>query len=190
MNKASSADKELIIDILFKSFRENKSIHFLLGKNATRPELIRKLMAYSVDYCTLFGEVYLSEDRKACALLLFPEKKKTTIHSILLDLRLAISVIGITHLKKTLDREARIKKIHPSTPFIYLWFIGVDPAEQGKGIGTRLLKKILEEALQKGRPVYLETSTKKNIPWYESHGFTIYASLNFGYELYCMKKGA
>lgn len=188
MNKASSADKELIIDILFKSFRENKSIHFLLGKNATRPVVIRKLMAYSVDYCTLFGEVYLSEDRKACALLLFPEKKKTTIHSILLDLRLAFSVIGISNLKKTLDREVRLKKIHPSTPFIYLWFIGVDPAEQGKGIGTRLLNELLKKAHEMGKPVYLETSTRKNIPWYEKHGFTLYNQFNFGYDLYFLNK--
>ena len=87
-----------------------------------------------------------------------------------------------------MSRESKINKLHPKEPFYYLWFIGVDPAEQDKGIGTALLNGIINEAKKKNRPIYLETSTLKNIPWYEKFGFTIYNKLDFGYELFCMKK--
>jgi len=70
----------------------------------------------------------------------------------------------------------------------YLWFIGVDPDQQNKGIGSSLIKEVIEEAHSQQRPVYLETSTLKNIPWYEKFGFKIYNELNLGYRLYFMKK--
>mgnify|MGYP002864927304 FL=1 len=87
-----------------------------------------------------------------------------------------------------MQREAIIKKIHPSQPFAYLWFIGVNPSEQNKGTGTVLLKQILEKFKAEGRPVVLETSTERNLPWYGKHGFTIYKELDFGYWLYCLKR--
>lgn len=87
-----------------------------------------------------------------------------------------------------MTRESKINKLHPKTPIYYLWFIGVNPSEQNKGIGTKLLQEVINEGRSKGRPIYLETSTLKNIPWYEKFGFIVYDKLDFGYDLYCMKK--
>ena len=70
----------------------------------------------------------------------------------------------------------------------YLWFIGVDPKEQNKGTGSALLNEVIKMGRVKQRPVCLETSTLKNIPWYEKFGFTIYNKLHFGYEPFCLKK--
>jgi len=105
-----------------------------------------------------------------------------------LDAGLALSVIGLSNIRKAMAREAQINKLHPKRPIYYLWFIGVDPLAQKKGVGTKLLKEIINEAKFKGRPIYLETSTLKNIPWYEKFGFTVYNKLDLGYELYCLKK--
>ena len=69
----------------------------------------------------------------------------------------------------------------------YLWFIGVDPKEQNKGTGSTLLKDVIHQASLKNRSVYLETSTSKNIPWYEKFGFKIYNELDLGYRLYFLK---
>ena len=69
-----------------------------------------------------------------------------------------------------------------------LWFIGVDPTEQYKGIGTKLLIEVISEGQSKGRSIYLETSTDKNIPWYEKAGFSIYNELDLGYRLFFMRK--
>jgi ribosomal protein S18 acetylase RimI-like enzyme len=145
-------------------------------------------MAYSFEVCYQFGEVYLTEDKKACALILFPHKKKTSLSTVLLDLELAFSVIGLSNLKKVLSRESKIKRLYPKSPFYYLWFIGVHPVDQHKGIGKRLLIELLKKAEKNSLPVYLETSTSKNIPWYEQFGFVTYNKLDFGYELFCMRK--
>jgi ribosomal protein S18 acetylase RimI-like enzyme len=70
----------------------------------------------------------------------------------------------------------------------YLWFIGVDRNEQNKEIGSALIKEVIEDAHFKQKPVYLETSTLKNIPWYEKFGFQIYNELDLGYSLFFLKK--
>ena len=188
MKRAEYKDKEQIVGILAGSFDDNKSVNYIVKQDGKRTQRMRKLMEYSFDVCYLFGDVFLSEDKKGCALIVTPDKKKTTFKSILLDAKLALSVIGLSNIKKAMNRESRINKLHPKEPFYYLWFIGVDPSEQNKGIGTKLMNDVMKEAASKGRTVYLETSTLKNIPWYEKFGFIIYNKLDFGYELFCMKK--
>ena len=70
----------------------------------------------------------------------------------------------------------------------YLWFIGVDPTNQSKGVGSQLMNEIIAEAKEHSRIICLETSTIKNIPWYEKFGFVIYHQFDFGYELFAMKR--
>lgn len=53
----------------------------------------------------------------------------------------------------------------------YLSIVAVDPAEQGKGLGRRLLKPTLEEAARAGATCYLETFSTRNVSFYERLGF-------------------
>ena len=111
MIKAEYSDKNLVVDILTKSFETNQSVNYIVKQDGERIERIGVLMEYSFDVCYLFGDVFLSNDKKACALVLYPDKKKTTFKSILLDVKLILSCVGIENIKKTLARESMIKKI-------------------------------------------------------------------------------
>jgi ribosomal protein S18 acetylase RimI-like enzyme len=55
-------------------------------------------------------------------------------------------------------------------------------------LGSELMKEIITDATAMNRTICLETSTVKNILWYEKFGFKIYKELDFGYKLYCMKR--
>ena len=60
---------------------------------------------------------------------------------------------------------------HPDDPHEYLWFLGVVPAAQGRGIGSALLRPVLERADRAGAPCYLEATSPRNRAFYERHGF-------------------
>lgn len=184
MKKAKRKDKSKIISLLAQSFEENQSVNFIVGKGGNKLKRIYALMDYSYEICAQFGEVLLSDDGKACALLLFPHLKRLTLKSIWLDIKLIFQTIGITRLRKAINRETQIKKLQPKAEMAYLWFIGVDPQHQHLGIGSKLFKEVLAEAKLKNLPVYLETSTLQNLPWYERFGFHIYHKLELGYTLY------
>lgn len=180
--------KALVVDILSKAFNENKSVNSVVGQDHKREIRISKLIEYSFNVCYNFGEVWVSDDQKACALILHPDKKRILLKTLLWDIKLAISVIGLRRVLNVLKRETLIKSFHPKERFSYLWFIGVIPEHQSSGKGSDLLREIIEHCKRNSRPIYLETSVERNIPWYESLGFEIFKKLHLSYTLYLLKK--
>jgi ribosomal protein S18 acetylase RimI-like enzyme len=55
----------------------------------------------------------------------------------------------------------------------YLDMVAVDPAEQGKGIGSALVRFGLERAATEGADSFLETSVPDNVAYYERFGFRV-----------------
>lgn len=187
MVKAAYSDKPLIVEILTNSFDDNKSVNYIVQQDAKRIVRIKRLMAYSFEVCYRFGKVFLSDDRNGCAMVLFPDKKNTTLYTIYLDLSLIFSCIGLFNIKKAMARESKIKKLQLKDGAYYIWFIGVYSNDQSKGIGSILLKELIKDAAWENKTIFLETSTIKNIPWYEKFGFTVYNQLDLGYQLFFLK---
>ena len=187
MRRATKQDKSLVIKILSSAFEDNRSVNYIVRQDKFRWKRIEALMDYSFEVCNLFGRVYLSDDNNVCALVLFPDRKKTNLKSIFFDIRLIIKATGWRNISKVLHREKVISKYYQEPEIYYLWFIGVSPEHQNRGLGKRMLREIIEDAGKMKRPVYLETSTKKNLPWYQKAGFELYYQLDFGYPLYLLK---
>jgi ribosomal protein S18 acetylase RimI-like enzyme len=74
----------------------------------------------------------------------------------------------------------QMEQYHPDDPHWYLPLIGVDPAQQGKGYGSTLLKHTLRHCDEDGTPAYLESSNPKNIPLYQRHGFEVLGTIQVG----------
>jgi ribosomal protein S18 acetylase RimI-like enzyme len=62
---------------------------------------------------------------------------------------------------------------HPTYPHWYLPWLGVDPALQGRGIGSRLMEHGLREVDASHLPAYLESPNPRNVGFYERHGFGV-----------------
>ncbi|QNK64675.1 GNAT family N-acetyltransferase [Pedobacter sp. PAMC26386] len=186
MIKATVKDKSLVIRILADSFDDNKSVNYIVKQDSQRIKRIEALMSYSFNICLMFGEVYLSENKQACALVLFPDRKKFTLKAFWLDLILVFKAIGIGRAGKAINRENLIKSKYPREPYYYLWFLGVFNSAQNNGIGSQLLTELIQDSQKQNRDIYLETSTLKNIPWYIKFNFRIYHEIDFGYKLYLL----
>lgn len=177
-----------IINMLTVAFDDNKSVNYVVKPGTHRVERIRMLMEYSFNMCYAFGEVWMSDDRQACALILFPDKKRTSLQTLLWDLTFALSVVGIRRVRKILRREALIKAGYPQELFAYLWFVAVKPGVQGKGHGTSFMQQIIAECERKNRAIYLETSMEKNLKFYARSGFEIFKTLELTYTLYQLRR--
>ena len=171
MIKAKYSDKSIVVDILTKSFDTSIGVNFVIKQDENRVNRIKALMDYAFDMCFSFGEVFLSSDNYACALVLFPDKKRTTIKTITWDLKLIWKCIGITNLGKVMNSVSKIKEIHPKELMYYGWFGGVDPKYQNKGIFTKLLNDLIQDSILKKRSFFLETSTLQNLQFYQKYDF-------------------
>ena len=74
----------------------------------------------------------------------------------------------------------RMGTYHPAEPHWYLPLIGVDPAHQGRGYGSALLRHALEQCDKEHVAAYLESSNPANIPLYERHGFVVLGTIQVG----------
>lgn len=78
MKNATTKDRNLVIDILTHEFDANQSVNYIVKQDSGRAGRIRALMAYSYKICTMFGDVFLSDDQSACALIQYPRIGRVT----------------------------------------------------------------------------------------------------------------
>ena len=180
-------NKERILELIYNSFKTNKSIKFMIGNDSKSDIRYRYLLEYSFKKAMLFGDVFINESKNCAAIVIDSRKKRFSLKSILLDIGLIINVIGLNNLNKVMKRESLLKDFHPKNDFIHLWYIGVDPEEQGKGIGSIMLKSIIEE--YKDIDMYLETSNSDNYHFYKKNGFRVVGDLDLKeYKLKMFKR--
>ncbi|MET3606917.1 putative N-acetyltransferase YhbS [Mucilaginibacter rubeus] len=187
MITATKSDKKKVVEILTEAFTRNQSVNYIIKHKQNLGE-IRALMSYSFDTCQLFGQVLLSNERNACALILHPQNKIFNLKSLWLDIELIFRAIGVSRIKTAMWRESQIKKLQPKIEMCYVWFIGVDPKSQHHGIGTQLMHEIIVAAESRGLPLFLETSALENLPWYQKLGFELYDQLDLSYTLYFLRR--
>jgi GNAT superfamily N-acetyltransferase len=74
----------------------------------------------------------------------------------------------------------RMGEAHIEEPHWYLAILGVEPAVQGQGVGSHLLRHCLEKIDRAGMPAYLESSNARNVPFYQRHGFDVMQEIQVG----------
>ena len=132
--------------------------------------------------------VYISETGNSCTLIKYLDQKRKSLIVWIWDLKLAIRGIGLFRFP-ILKGESSIEAVQPNEPFLYVWFIGVDLGNQGRGEGSKLLIAVLALANEINLLVCLESSTERNFRWYENFGFSVYTSSDqFGFPFYFYRK--
>jgi|HubBroStandDraft_2_1064218.scaffolds.fasta_scaffold41105_2 ribosomal protein S18 acetylase RimI-like enzyme len=85
-----------------------------------------------------------------------------------------LSASGLARFGRLMAIRADLDKHHPmDRPHAYLWFLGVSPAAQGRGVGSALLRAANARLDAAGQPAYLETGTTRNVALYERHGYKV-----------------
>jgi GNAT superfamily N-acetyltransferase len=97
------------------------------------------------------------------------------------EARVAPAVIGAFGLRvvRLLRLLVRVERAHLREPHYYLFAIGADPALQGRGVGSALLRPMLARCDAERMPAYLESSNPANVPFYKRHGFQTTGEIQF-----------
>jgi ribosomal protein S18 acetylase RimI-like enzyme len=175
--RAEEGDRERVIDCLSAAFADDPVMCWIGRRDAKRDQGRRALFTYLVGALGLPGrELWTSGDYSAAALWVPPERADLKL-PWWRELTLLPTIVKFTSLSG-LSRMDTFRKAtdtyHPkSKPHFYLMTIGVDPKFQGQGLGSALLEATLAKIDAKGLPSYLESSSPKNVPLYQRHGFAV-----------------
>jgi len=158
---------------LARAFFDDPVMEFLVPDEARRRERLAKFfeVAFTVQHGP-HGSCYTDTDRSGASFWDPPGHWKMTLGQIV---RGSPALIGALRLRvpKALRLLSMVEREHPRGEHWYLAVLGTDPVHQGKGIGSSLLRPVLERCDHDGVGAYLESSKKSNIAYYRRHGFEV-----------------
>ena len=161
------------------------------------PEKYQKCAAWMfscwVQWSVMYGKAWMSEDGKAVVLMRSLDTPKMSLVSminagmLLTPVKLGWPSFWRFYFKivKLLDKKH--EEIMGTQPHWYGWMIGVDPGK--KGIGRELMNHCFKIADDRQIPIFLETSTERNVALYNHKEFELRDKTHFvpgNFTLYFM----
>jgi len=170
---ATSEQLQRATAILERAFGNDPLMHFMFPDPIERAKRSPWYYATNLKHSQLFGEVWTTADWSGVAAWLSPAEDHWSFE------RLQQS--GLWQMDEQLGDEATQRFMSvvalptPATPkpYHYLFMLGVEPSQQGRGIGGRLLAPLLQRADAEGAAIRVDTNDPANVRFYERHGFEI-----------------
>jgi ribosomal protein S18 acetylase RimI-like enzyme len=175
VRRATEADVPQVADALADAFADDPVFHWMLPTTSgNRDRRLRQFFNVTARSFLRGGrQVYITDGGQSAALWSPPDALPPTMSESLRQVLPMARVFG-GGLFRASRLQARMLRAHPhDTPHWYLYCIGTVSSVQGRGIGSRMLRTVLDEADTFGSPAYLESSNIRNVPLYERHGFSV-----------------
>lgn len=177
MRRLSPAELPAASDTLAHAFYDDPVFVFLLPDPSLRLAWVRVVMGGLLAMSAPDGHLYADgEAGVAGALSLtppgkYPHPMRRLVGYVVRGTWLQAGRPSMRVLRGIVRLLGVMDKMHVQGPHWYVHVLGVHPANQGKGVGARLLRGGLDLADRDGLPSYLETSNPKNLAFYQRFGF-------------------
>ena len=164
-------DRASVVAMLGRAFANDPAMSYIFPDPAERARRLPKLFALLFDG-DAGGMRLVAGPADAATLWRAPETAATPLTAMIAQALPLVAALG-TALPRALRVSAAIGAHFPVEPFWYLHIAGVDPSQQGRGLGGRVIRAGLARNDASGVPTYLETATDSNLGLYGALGFTL-----------------
>jgi ribosomal protein S18 acetylase RimI-like enzyme len=179
--RATLADTDRLARLLTSAFLNDPIMDWIARPGPKRAAGLSAFFAMLLQRRAIpAGEVWMSDNGSACAMWLPPGAPAgpTGFVQQMRTLPLFVKLCGFERLSRGSAMSDAMRAAHPHERHFYLFFIAVDPALQGQGLGAAILDATLARIDAAGQPAYLENSNPRNTRLYERAGFVAGPSIS------------
>jgi GNAT superfamily N-acetyltransferase len=168
---ATTTDRQRLAEVLAAAFADDPVFEHLLPMGIRRrQQRLRRIFELEIPRSLRHEGLWSAADGAGAALWYPPGQWRAPLWTTIWQGPAATRAFGRRTVLAS-QTLAMLQKHHPSQPHWYLLYLGTEPARQGTGIGSSLLRPMLERCDQQGIPAYLEATTERNRALYRRHGF-------------------
>jgi GNAT superfamily N-acetyltransferase len=179
LRQATAEDIPRLKAMLADAFFDDPVFGWLMGNDGKRAAQLRRYFGVDLGHLTLpRGRVWTTSDLAGAALTLPPGKWRVPPHaSVLQGSSFGVRIARAARMGAAMEwRHMRLVR----EPHYYVRDIGVHPTQQGKGLGSALMRPTLERCDREGLPAYIEASSERSAGLYERLGFEHIEELRVG----------
>jgi GNAT superfamily N-acetyltransferase len=170
---AKPKDIPQVADALAEAFAGDPPMQWFLPEDEDREERLRPYFRVVIRHLHMpYGEVWVSDGPLGAAGWVKPGAWPFSTRR-----RRRVIPVELRTFRRHPVRAARgvevLERGHPSQPHWFLDWIGVERAGQGRGVGSALLRPMLERCDAERMPAYLNAGSPRSRDLYLRHGFDV-----------------
>jgi ribosomal protein S18 acetylase RimI-like enzyme len=182
VRRATADEIPALAAVLARAFADDPFHAFLAGDAPERNQRMRDGWSGILRFGSArLSETYTTDDHAGVAIWIPPGYGGPTFLDSLRMMPAVARLAGWQRLRAVTKAISALEdrhRHHVSEPHFYLSALGVEPHRQGEGIGTALLKPVLDRCDLDRIPAYLETATGRSVLLYERLGFDVVEELS------------
>ena len=166
------------VETLVRAFQDYPLTVYFNPDPGTRKTRMTDSFASLLRFGIKYGEVYATSPKMEGVAMWLPSENadKTLWRNIRCGNLSAL--MGLFRKKPATLRaygeySNAVRKRRAPVPYVYLQLLAVDPACQGRGYSSLLLRTMFSRIDKEGLPSFLETQAEKNVGIYEHFGFRV-----------------
>ena len=169
---ARADDLDAVTAVLARAFDDDPVMSWLFPDDAARVRKSGRFFRLRMKQFLPQGEVYTTPDHAGAAIWAIPGQWHLPALATLQMIAVLAPAVG-PRGPRAVRGMMQIDGAHPTEPHYYLAVLGTEPELQGGGIGSALMRPVLDMCDRDEVPAYLESSKERNIAFYARHGFRV-----------------
>lgn len=174
IRRAESSDLDAVVQVLHEALADDPFVQWLVEADPQRRRAYVRLMVR--DIALPRGEVHVAsvEDRLVGAALWAPPQsfELGPWDAIRLMPRM-LAIVGWTRMGRVSDKLQQVEAARPRDPYWLLTLLGIARDRRRLGLGSSLMRPILDRCDAEGLACACETADPDNLPFYERLGFGV-----------------
>jgi ribosomal protein S18 acetylase RimI-like enzyme len=176
--KLDPRQKKRASEVVAAAFFDYPMFTFYFPDPERRARILPWLLGNVLTCALHYGEVYTTPEISGVIYILPPGHTKISLSEYIKNgFLLTPLLLGFRDSWRSQECEKFAASMHEKVMnhrlHYYLWGLAVDPNHKRRGVGTALMKPVIEKADADKKPIYLETHNEKNVGYYQRMGFSL-----------------